>query len=248
MTVRAGQLPAGVREHAHHLGHDIDQHAADDQQRENGKHHRIDHRVLDLLPQHLPALGVVRQPLKDGIQVSGLFAGRQRWRGRFPERPAGKSPKPSARVWPSMTLRAHADQDALHARRFGLLGDGEQGFLQRQRGVHQGCQLPGDQCQVVGRHASGAGVKDCWRDASRSAISRPSSGSSWLLAQQLADLAGGVALEDARAFLAGGIDSGVFESPHQSERVTRRTSSSVVTPASALRSPSSRMLGLRVRA
>ena len=73
-----GQIPAGIGKYAHDLGYDVNKHAADNQQCENRKHDRIDHRVLNLLSQHLPALRVVGQSLEHGIQVSGLFARRNR--------------------------------------------------------------------------------------------------------------------------------------------------------------------------
>src|SRR5690606_25610373 len=68
------------------------------------------------------------------------------------------------------------------------------------------------------------------------------------LAEELADVSGGVALEHSLVLFAAGIDGDEVIGPHQSLRVTRSTSSSVVTPAKTLRSPSSRMLGLERRA
>lgn len=68
------------------------------------------------------------------------------------------------------------------------------------------------------------------------------------LAQQLADLARTVRLQHALLLATAGVEGEVFEGGHYSSRVTRRTSSTVVTPSSTLRRPSSRMLGPLVRA
>src|SRR5690606_27942834 len=70
-----------------------------------------------------------------------------------------------------------------------------------------------------------------------------------LFAQLVAHLAGRVALDDAAALLAGGIQRGVFEGTHrQSSRVTRSTSSMVVVPDRIFARPSSRIDGVSVRA
>src|SRR5690349_2822148 len=91
-----------------------------------------------------------------------------------------------------------------------------------------------------------------------------------LIAQQLAHLPRGIAFENAFAFPSSRVDGGVFECTHakeamremrcemersdsrcgaaQSSRVTRSTSSIVVTPERILARPSSRMLGVIVRA
>src|SRR5690606_15145139 len=69
------------------------------------------------------------------------------------------------------------------------------------------------------------------------------------LAQELAHLPRRVTLEDALALPASGVESRVLECPHdQSSRVTRRTSSMVVSPRSTLPRPSSRIEGVMVRA
>ena len=68
------------------------------------------------------------------------------------------------------------------------------------------------------------------------------------IAQQLADVARRVAFEDPAMFFATRIDGDVLIRAHQSPRVTLSTSSSVVTPARILCMPSSRMLGVSVRA
>ena len=67
-------------------------------------------------------------------------------------------------------------------------------------------------------------------------------------AQELADMARRVALEDPAMLLAARVDGDVLIRAHQSLRVTRSTSSSVVTPARIFCTPSSRMLGVSVRA
>ena len=68
------------------------------------------------------------------------------------------------------------------------------------------------------------------------------------LAQQLPDVARRIAFEDAPVLLALRVDGNVLIRSHQSLRVTLSTSSSVVTPAKIFCTPSSRMLGVSVRA
>jgi hypothetical protein len=107
-------------------------------------------------------------------------------------------------------LGAHAQHDALHARLLGLLRDREQRLLQRQTGAHQGGQLAGEQRQVGGgdlaREAEGLLARGLllghFRDRDRQQL---------LLAQQLADVARRVALEDAGALAAAGLKGCVFE-------------------------------------
>jgi len=66
--------------------------------------------------------------------------------------------------------------------------------------------------------------------------------------EQLTNVARGIAFEDAFAFAPARVERGVLECAHQSSRVTRSTSSMVVSPLSTFARPSSRMEGVRVRA
>src|SRR6185312_16848202 len=70
------------------------------------------------------------------------------------------------------------------------------------------------------------------------------------LAQQAAHVTGGVALDHTLARAAERIERRVFKGAHwdQSSRVTRRTSSTVVSPLSTRVSPSSRIDGVNWRA
>ena len=68
------------------------------------------------------------------------------------------------------------------------------------------------------------------------------------IAQDLAHVPRRVAFENPAMFLAGRVDGNVLIRAHQSLRVTLSTSSSVVTPARIFFTPSSRMLGVSVRA
>ncbi len=61
-------------------------------------------------------------------------------------------------------------------------------------------------------------------------------------AQLLTNLAGVVALFNAPLAAAVGVQGLVLEGGHQASRVTRTTSSTVVTPSTANRLPASRML------
>ncbi len=79
----------------------------------------------------------------------------------------------------------------------GLLGDREQGFLQRQSRLHQRRQLPGEQRQIRGRNAPRQGKTALLRllllgdrvDGDREQLP---------LAQQLAHMAGRIALRGCR--------------------------------------------------
>ena len=145
-------------------------------------------------------------------------------------------------------LGAHGEKHRLDALRGGLRRGGAQRLLDRQRGLDQGRQLAGHQCQVARGQSAGE----------RQAPALPAllAGTGGLhierrqlaLAQQLADLARAVRLQHALLLATAGVEGEVFEGGHYSSRVTRRTSSTVVTPSSTLRRPSSRMLGPLVRA
>ena len=145
-------------------------------------------------------------------------------------------------------LAAHAQNDSLDPRFLGLLGDRLQRFLQRQSGTQQGGQLARQQGQIERREP--AAHESAGPALLELALSRllDVHGQEVLLAQQLAHMLGGVALDESFALLALRIESRVFERAHQSSRVTRRTSSSVVSPNITFLRPSSRMPGLDWRA
>jgi hypothetical protein len=145
-------------------------------------------------------------------------------------------------------LAAHAEDDALDARLLGLFGDRLQRLLERQAGVQQGRELAGQQRQIERREPRRMKPRARLCFCSLCAASWIVHRQQLLLAQQLAHVLRGVAFDQPLALLALRIERGVFERAHQSSRVTRRTSSSVVSPASTLRRPSSRMPGLDVRA
>ena len=146
-------------------------------------------------------------------------------------------------------LGAHAEHDALDARLLGLLGDREQRLFERQAGLDQRGELAREQRQIGGGDAApqreaalalGLAVFDLG-DGDRQQLP---------FAQDLPHVLDGVAFDHAVLFAAGGIEGGVFEGTHasdrlnQSSRVTRRTSSTVVSPRSTLSRPSSRMDGV----
>ena len=145
-------------------------------------------------------------------------------------------------------LGPRAQHDARQARLVGLLAHCEQRFVQRQSGLDERRELTRDQGEIeradaapeLERLPSGAG---CGRfhlcDLNGHELS---------VAEQLAHVARCVALENALVLFAVGRDGHVLIRAHQSLRVTRRTSSSVVVPANTLRIPSCRMLGPRSRA
>jgi hypothetical protein len=143
---------------------------------------------------------------------------------------------------------AHPQYDALHARLFCLFADRLQRFLERQARAQQGRQLARQQGQIERRQtaahetAGAAFLQLALRrflDFHRQQL---------FVAQQLADMLGRVAFDQTFAFSSLRIERGVFERAHQSSRVTRSTSSSVVSPATTFLRPSSRMPGLAVRA
>ncbi len=83
---------------------------------------------------------------------------------------------------------------------------------------------------------------------SRASTSATSTGEQLALAQELTYVPRRIAFENAAMLLAARVDGDVLIRAHQSPRVTRSTSSSVVSPARIFCTPSSRMLGVSVRA
>ncbi|MNG02808.1 hypothetical protein D3C84_858520 [compost metagenome] len=142
---------------------------------------------------------------------------------------------------------AHGQEHRLDARLARLRGGGAQGFLDRQRGADQGRKLAGDQGQVTRRQAAAKTEAAALRRLA-AAHGVHLQRCQLLFAQQLAHLAGAVGFQYTFLLAALGIEGDIFEGGHQSSRVTRSTSSRVVSPSSTLRRPSSRMLGPRLRA
>ena len=61
-------------EHLNNLGHYIGQQTGHDQNRHRGQQQRIEQRQANFLAHLLTRLGVIGQPLKDDIEMPGLFA------------------------------------------------------------------------------------------------------------------------------------------------------------------------------
>src|SRR5262245_10103470 len=144
-------------------------------------------------------------------------------------------------------LGAHAEDDALQARLFGLLADGEQRLFERQARAHERRELASEEREIETRDAA-AQAEAAARGALALLDLGDLDGEELLLAQQLADVTRRVALEHAAMLFADRIDRDVLVRAHQSARETRTTSSSVVVPARTFCIPSSRMLGVNVRA
>src|SRR5205085_364841 len=125
-------------------------------------------------------------------------------------------------------------------------------LFERQPGLDERCELAREQREVARRDAAaereaalapGVPVLDL-RDRDRQQRT---------LAQELTDVLDGVAFDEAGLFAPLRIERRVFEGSHgsardQSSRVTRRTSSTVVSPRRTLSRPSSRIEGVMVRA
>ena len=150
-------------------------------------------------------------------------------------------------MWPSSDLGADAEDDALEARLLGVLADGQQRLVERQAGFDERRELARQQRQVESRNAP-----EQREVALRLAFARLDLGDldrqQLPLAQELAHVTRRIAFENATMFLPAGVDGDVLIRAHQSLRVTRSTSSSVVSPARIFCTPSSRMLGVSVRA
>ncbi len=194
------------------LRHHEDEQGRDDDEAHHCEHDRIQHRRQDLLADLLAAFGIDGEALEHVIQMPGLFAGRDR--GAIDLR---KDPRelrePIGERMSFHHLRAHAEDDALHARLLGLLRDGEQRFLERQAGAHQGGQLAREEREI--------GRSDAADEAERLLAVRfllrhlvDGDRQELALAQELADVPRGVAFQDALAFLAGVVERYVFEGPH----------------------------------
>ena len=106
--------------------------------------------------------------------------------GTTRERHAGKSDRPSASVWPSITRERTASSMLFRRALVGLLRDSAQAFLQRQCGAHQRCELAGDQCEISRADAAlqqGSACRACASRAARlpvhSSGARPWSRNCW---------------------------------------------------------------------
>jgi hypothetical protein len=99
------------------------------------------------LPQLIAAFGVVGQALEHGVEAAGLFSRPDRGAIDLREHPWEAAERRGERI-ALHDPRADPGEDPLGRRPVGLLGDGLQGFLQRQRRPYQGRQLPRDQCEV----------------------------------------------------------------------------------------------------
>src|ERR1700683_1801396 len=109
--------------------------------------------------------------------------------------------------------RAHAQDDALHPRPFGLLRYREQRLLERQPSAHERCELAREERKVRRRAAPapakgalllGLGLRDLGYG----------DGEELALAQQLANVARCVALENALALAPAWLQGGVLKRPH----------------------------------
>ena len=144
-------------------------------------------------------------------------------------------------------FRAHAEDDALEPRFLGLLADREQRLLERQARAHERRELAREEREVEARHAAPQ-AELASSDSLALLDFCDFDGIELLFAQQLAHVARRIALEHAAMLFTDRIDRDVLVRAHQSARVTRTTSSSVVTPDRTFCIPSSRMLGVSVRA
>ena len=107
--------------------------------------HRVEHRA-QRAPSH--AGGCRRSPSGARAPRRGARTVRSPHRGAVDLGRVGKSAKPLASVWPSMTFE-RIRHDAADAGVVRLLGYGEQG-LERQRGLHQRRKLARHGRQVAG--------------------------------------------------------------------------------------------------
>src|SRR5262245_54232126 len=175
--------------------------------------------MLDLLAQDLPALGVIREPLQDCVEVTRLLTGSDGGAKDLGER-LGKVAQALGKRVTFHDARAHAEHDALVARFVALLSDREQRLFERQAGTHERCELPCDHGEIE-RTQTRASQSELERpaallDASRlflrdlGDLERQKS----TLAKKLAHLAWSVTLEYAATLLAGAVDGGVFEGAH----------------------------------
>ena len=238
---------SGIDKHPHHVRHHITEQKADDQQGRAHQNQRIEQRQLNFLPRLLALLGVVGQLLQHRTQVAGMLARRHGGAVQLRES-RGEFFQAAGQVMAFQHPRTHRQQHALNARRTGLSCRRAQGFLNRQRRLHQSRQLPGDQRQIAGGNATGktevrtcASLFPCARgfDIQRRQLA---------FTQNLPHLTRAVGFQHAFLLTPLTVEGEVFERGHYSSRVTRSTSSTVVAPSSTLRRPSSRMLGPRLRA
>ena len=116
-------------------------------ERDAGQHDRIDHRLADLLAQAVPRLRVFGQPLENGVELARLLA--RRHGGAVDHREGVREVVEADGQRVALEhLAADAEHDALEPGLLGVLADGEQRFLERQAGAHQGGELAGQQREV----------------------------------------------------------------------------------------------------
>ena len=129
------------------LRHDPGQQAGHDGQGDQGQQQRIGQRREQGLLEGVACLGVVGQLVEHGIEMAGLFAGGDRGPEdlRKAVREVGHG---LGQAGPFHDARAQRYGQCALAFVVVLLGQGGQGFVDRQTGADQGRQLPGQHGQL----------------------------------------------------------------------------------------------------
>ena len=237
----AGQNRQGlpdVFEHLDHLGHHIAQQQRHHQQRHAGDEYRIDQRHHDLALHLLARLGVIGEALQHQIQVTGLFAGGHRGAVQIGKH-MGEIAQGRRQGMALHEPRPHSHDHALDARLVALLRHRLQGLLDGQAGVDQGGELAADQGQICGADAA---LKQAAAPAPGLALlnlddrqgRQPASRSCWRIWR-------GVSASSTPFCIRPAASSALNSNAPMgySSWVTRNTSSSVVSPSSTRRRPSS---------
>ena len=145
-------LMAGL-EYRHDLGYHVGQQERDDGEGQDHQHDGIHQRVADLLAHDLARFGVIGQAFQHRVELAGLLAGGHR-RAINLRKGLRKIPQSIRQRVAFDDFAAHAENDALYARLFGLFRDRLQGLLERQTGAQQRGELARQQRQVQRRQSA----------------------------------------------------------------------------------------------
>ena len=209
---------------------------------------RIDERGSDAFAQILVALHGVGEPRQDGAERSARFPGAddvhieaREYVAMLIERLRQRLSAPNF-----IPYRLH---QARNRRRRGEPDQNLQRSVERQSRAQQGCELASERQQMIAgyffgsekpRASRGCRCLDCAATSARGRLDVH--GHQALIAQAIDDFGFVGGFQFSGRDVAGRVDGLVAIERHQSSRVTRRTSSKVVTPASDLRMPSSYMV------
>lgn len=142
--VRSGNWALKPGEQALELGNHLDQQDAADQDGHADHRHGIDHGLFYPGLEVLAFFPMGGDPFQQGIQGAGLFAGLHQIAVQL-VKVARMSAQRCGQAGASLDVAFEAGQQLAHQRLDEALGNDFEGLQQWHSGLHQGCQLPGEQ-------------------------------------------------------------------------------------------------------